>query len=697
MARRYQLYIWKKAPFLRLVLPFIFGIIIQHYIGLSGRNIIILLLICGTIFLSFRLVKDFYKFKTAFLRGIILSCIIAVLGMWACFQKDVRNQASWYGNQYIPGNNLVAHINEPPVEKAKSYKALVRIESMSGSDSSSNVSGEFIVYFSKDSVSESLKYGDRILLNKPLQLIKNSGNPGGFDYVQYLAFQQIYHQAYLKNSEWVKLKGNRSTPLKSALFNSREYVLKTIEKFITGANQLGLAKAILVGYRVDLEKDLIQAYSNAGVVHLIAISGLHMALIYGLLYWMAMRIPYLKNSTITRTISILVCLWFFAFLTGAPPSVLRAAVMFSFIAAGTLFRKNSSVYNSLAMSALVLLCFDPYLLWNVGFQLSYLAVLGIVILQRPIYNWFYFNNKIMNYAWGIASVSISAQVFTIPICFYYFHQLPVFFIIANIIAIPLATLALWGLIALICLSPLPFIAELFGKIVSGFLWLMNHSVLMINKIPFALWENVYLSLWATLVLYGVFISTIYWLVRKNMTALKSALAFTFIFTIMMAWQKWETYNQKMIIVYNIPSQNAMDFIYGNRYRLISDSGLQNNKLLYNFHLKPLRVLLQANNNNYKNEVFFSSGDFYKFFDKRLVIIDTMIRYQPGKKVEVDYIILTNNPKVKIADLMDYFDCSQFIFTASNPMWKIGEWKKECEELLLRSHAVAEQGAFVISF
>ena len=697
MARRYQIYIWKKAPFLRLVLPFICGVILQHYCDLASLHVIAILFIFGSLFLSFHLFKDFYKFKTSFLRGIILSALIASLGMWVTWQKDIKNHQNWYGNKSDSVSTFIVWINEPPVEKAKSYKALVRVESLAVKDSVQKAMGEFIVYFSKDTLSEKLKYGDRILLKKLLQPIKNSGNPGGFDYAQYLAFQQIYHQVYLKKNEWVLLKGNNVPFMKSALFRSRDYVIKTIENYIVGANQSGLAKALLIGYRIDLEKDLVQAYSNAGVVHLIAISGLHMALIYGLLFWVAMKIPFLKRSTVIRTLSILLCLWFFAFLTGAPPSVMRAAVMFSFIAAGSLFKKNSSVFNSLAISAFVLLCFDPYILWNVGFQLSYLAVLGIVILQKPVYNWFYFNNKILNYTWEIASVSISAQIFTIPICFYYFHQLPLFFIIANIIAIPLATLALWGLIALVCISPFAFIAEFVGKIVSGFLWLMNHSVLIINKIPFALWENVYLSLWPTLLLYGVFICFIFWLIKKNMTALKTGLAFTLIFTAMTTYQKWQAFNQKTMIVYNIPSQNAVDFIYGNKYRLISDSGLQNNKILYNFHLKPLRVLLQANKNDYTNEVFFSSDNFYKFFDKRIVVIDTLIHYHPAVKLEVDYIILTKNPKVKIADLLPYYDCKQFIFTASNSMWKIGEWKKECEELLLRSHSVAEQGAFVIAF
>ncbi|MEO6683845.1 MAG: ComEC/Rec2 family competence protein [Ginsengibacter sp.] len=697
MSRRYKIYIWKKAPFLRIVLPFICGIIIQYYLDFPIQDMIFGFLASAILFLSFRLFKRYYKFKTSFLRGMILSFLVVVLGMLVTFQKDIRNHKKWYGNKYTVENTLVVYLNEPPVEKAKSYKALARVESIHRGSSAENVIGEFIIYFAKDPLSKNLKYGDRLLLNKPLQPIKNSGNPGEFDYIQHLAFQQIYHQVFLRKNEWVLLKGNNSKFVKSTLFNSREYAINTIEKYISGANQSGLAKALLIGYRVDLEKDLVQAYSNAGVVHLIAISGLHMALIYGLLYWMAMKIPLLKRSTTTRTIIILLCLWFFAFLTGAPPSVMRAAVMFSFIAAGSLFQKNSSIFNSLALSAFVLLCFNPYLLWNVGFQLSYLAVLGIVILQKPINNWFYFKNKILNYTWEIASVSISAQILTIPICFYYFHQLPIYFIIANIIAIPLATVALWGLIALVGVSPIPVIADFIGNIVSGFLWLMNKSVLFINTFPFALWENVSLSVWSTLTLYTVFCCLCFWLIKKNQAALKTGLILALLFVLQITHQKWQAFNQRTIIVYNIPSQNALDFINGNKYKFIADPEVQSNKLIYNFHLKPSRILLQAHKNDYKNDVFFSSGNFYKFFDKRIVILDTLMHPVLPKRLKVDYIILTKNPKIKIADLLPYYECEQIIFTSSNSMWKIGEWKKECEELFLRFHSVSEQGAFVIAF
>ncbi len=247
---------------------------------------------------------------------------------------------------------------------------------------------------------------------------------------------------------------------------------------------------------------------------------MHLALIYYLLLWISEKIPLLKKSKLMRLFSILFCLWFFSFLTGAPASVLRASVMFSFIAIGDSFDKRNSIYNSLAISAFVLLCYDPFMLWDVGFQLSYLAVLGIVVTQKYIYKWFYFKNKILNAAWELASVSLAAQLFTLPVCIYYFHQFPLLFLLSNLIAIPLSTVALWGCIAVLAFSPVPLVAAYLGKLVWGVVWLLNHSVLVVNAIPFSLWNGLLLSLSETIVLYFISATILYWLIKKNKRGIK---------------------------------------------------------------------------------------------------------------------------------------------------------------------------------
>ena len=697
MARAFRIYLWKKVPFLRIVIPFIAGIVSGYYFNIAIQPAFASAVIIIILFILFSILPERLRFQYKALQGILICLFIAVTGMILTWNKDVRNQEKFYGNFVTDSSLLLVSLQEPPVEKAKTYKAIASVKGVINNDKILNTTGKVILYFAKDSIAKDLKYGDRILVKNKIGLIKNSGNPGAFDYAEYLAFQQIYFQGFLKKSDWYTLGINDSKLLPASLFTSRDYVVKTIDTYISGDNESALAKALLIGYRVDLDKDLVQAYSNAGVVHLIAISGLHLALIYGMLLLITLKIPFLKTNIIARFTVILFCLWFFSFLTGAPASVMRAAVMFSIIALGMIFNKNASIYNSLCVSAFVLLCTDPFLFWDVGFQLSYLAVLGIVILQKPIYNWFYFKNKIVNYIWKMASISIAAQIFTIPLCFYYFHQLPLLFLIANIIAIPLATVALWGCIALVIVSPVPVITIYVGRVVTAFLWMMNHSVLLINDIPFALWKDVSISVTGTILLYVIFICFIYWLINKNLQAFKTGIALTLIFTTMISFNKWNQYRQKKLIVYNVPRQSAIDFIHRGNYLYFGDTVVSANPQLTNFHLRPARISLFSNKPGY-NQLSADTYPFYQFYDKRILLIDTDIKYLPlSQKINVDYLVISKNPKIKIEELSRTFNSKLIIFDASNPVWKIEQWKKECEDLHLPFHQVSEQGAFVTNF
>lgn len=698
MAKAYHIYIWKKAPFLRLLLPAIAGIILEFYFKFTLGSIIAGSIFFTIAFLLFHILPEAQRFKLRAWQGCAITLFLVVFGMFLTWQKDVRNHNNWYGKGYNDSSFLIVTIKEPPVEKAKSYKAISNVESVINNDFLRATNGTLLIYFAKDSLSKNIKYGDKIIIGKKLQAIKNSGNPAAFNYARYAAFQQIFHQVYIAQNEWISLKGNDANQFKSIIFSARDYILKMLSQYIPGADESALAEALLIGYRIDLDRDLVQAYSNVGVVHLIAISGMHLALIYYFLLWLAARIPFVKKSKITRLILILGCLWFFALLTGAPASVLRSAVMFSFIAIGSSFNKNNSIYNSLAISAFVLLCYDPFMLWDVGFQLSYLAVLGIVVTQKPIYNWFYFENKIADFFWKLASVSLAAQLFTLPVCVYYFHQFPLLFLLSNMIAIPLSTVALWGCIAIVSFSSIPLAASFLGKIVWVFIWLMNHAVLMINKIPFALWDGISISVTGVILLYIIFSSLVYWLLKKSLIAFRIGWIAALIFAGFTSFNKWQAYHQKKMIVYNIPMHKAIDFIQGNNYYSVSDSAVKEDKLLRDFNLKPARIALMLTSTSPLPDVLFHKNNFYQFYNRRVLLIDSASNYFPMKeKIKLDYIIISKNPQIKISNLAQTFDCQSYVFDASNSRWKIGKWKKECEELHLHSHSVSDQGAFVTDF
>lgn len=686
---------WKPVPFLRLLLSLITGILLQWYakipllwIGVGG-------MIFLSFFFCFRFLPVATRFKFRFVQGLLLQLIIVATGTLLAFKGDVRNRPGWFGKIIQPGDQLLLQLAEPPAEKPKSWKATVLVKAVLRSGRVMPVQGKLLLYFSKTATAQQLQYGDVLIVAKAPERIKNSGNPGAFDYKQHAAFQSLFHSVYLKENEWIKTGGNNAAVFQRFLIAAREKVLAALRKQLTNRDELGIAEALLIGYNNDLDRDLLQAYSNTGVVHVIAISGMHLALIYILLQWIFRRLPFIRSKKLLQLVFVLGLLWLFALLTGGSASVLRAAVMFSFISIGAQLSRKASIYNSLAASAFVLLCYNPYYLWDVGFQLSYGAVLGIVVFQRPLYNLIYIKNKLLDQCWKLCSVSLAAQVLTFPACIYYFHQFPNLFLLANLLVVPLSGLILYVEIALVAFSFIPVLPFLLGQLASMLLWLMNQIVFTINKLPLAVWDNIHLSFLPALLLYIVVATAGGWLLHKNKMLLYTTLCGLCFFLLLQAVEKWTAANRQQVIVYNIPGTRAIDVVAGNRYHFIGDSSAEVPGPNYNFHLKPARIALQLSIKNELADKLSRSGRFYAIGNKSMLLLDTAFSFEtPAKKINIDFILLSKNTQVSIAALENIFDCKQYVFDASNNAWRIGNWEKECGQLKKNYHSTPAQGAYI---
>jgi competence protein ComEC len=696
MSKNIDVSLWKTAPFTRLLLPLVAGILLQWHFQIPLPVCIVGLISFSIANLLLVLLPIATRYKIQPLQAILLHLVIVCFGLLLTWQKDVRFSSDWFGNYYHDSDYLVVRINEPLIEKAKSFKADGYVEAVIHNDSIIAGRGKILLYFAKDSLLPTLQYGDKILLNKNLQRIKNSGNPGAFNYERYASFQSVFHNVFLKDKDWIKLDDKKAQWFNQFIFSARANILAILRKNIpAGKDELGIAEALLIGYTNDLDKDLVQAYSNTGVVHIIAISGMHLGLIYVMLVWLFARIPFIKKSNLLQVILILSCLWLFSLLTGAAASVVRSAVMFTFIAIGKNFAKRSSIYNSLAASAFVMLCYNPYYLWDVGFQLSYLAVVGIIVFQKPIYNWFYVKNNWLDKCWKLMAISLAAQLLTFPVCIYYFHQFPNLFLFTNIIAVPLSSIILFGEIALVAFSWVPFLGLYLGKIIGWLVMTMNEIIRWFSQLPHAVWDRIPATVLTTLMLYAIVIGLAVWLLNKNKMAFRWTLFCSFCFTLLHAYGKWQIQKQHKLIVYNVQQHQAIDFVRGNDYQFLGDSIMLEDGVLQNFHLKPGRIAFQLNNRVDSMAGIYHQPFFHHFGNKRVVIIDRPIQFEPvQQKIDVDIIIISKSPKLYIAGLANVFNCSQYVFDASNSLWKIDKWQKDCEELHLRSYSVPEKGAFV---
>jgi competence protein ComEC len=687
-------YFWKNSVFIRLLPPFISGVIFQWQFSIAFSFLILALLLCLLLLLAYSCLSVPTRFKFSFLNGIICFVLFSCIGATLTFTKNVQHSPKWFGNYYTDSSALLVTSIEPPVVKERSIKVMANVSAVITNNHSVDTKGKIILYIDRNTPITSLQYGTSLLFKKKIQEIRSSGNPGTFDYRQYCLFQGISHQVYLGKNEFSHLPELYKRAFPSFIFSLKQKILSILKKYIRGEKETGLAEALLVGYRDDLDKSLVQSYSNTGVVHIIAISGLHLGLIYLLMVKLVRPISRLKKFKWLCPLLIISGLWLFSLLAGAQPSVLRSALMFSCLAIGEGFNRKTNIYNSLALSAFLLLCFNPFTLWDTGFQLSYAAVISLVIFMRSINNLICFKSKLLNATWKLCAVTLSAQVMTLPLCIYYFHQLPACFLVTNLVAIPLSSIILVGEIILVAISFFSFPASIIGQLLSFLTRSMNNLIEAIDTLPFSTWGNLQVSHTQTIILFLLIIAFSYWLMQKKLAGLKAGLIFLLAFLLLRSSSFITCRQQSRLIVYNIPQKKAIDLIEGNHYLFIGDSSLQSGTAR-NFHLNPARTLFRCTVES-KISAGHNPIPFLTWQGKHILLVDAELTFKTAAhKPSIDLLILSGRPLLTLKNIFRALKIKQVVADSSVPRWKAASWKKECEQLGIPWHDVNEKGAFAI--
>ncbi|NCI45373.1 ComEC/Rec2 family competence protein [Sediminibacterium soli] len=691
---RFGIHFWKQLPFLRLLIALCTGILLQYYLpvppglsaAISGMAFLLLLLLLRS--------KSALPFRFRWINGVLVSVLFTEMGSLLLYTHDNRNDTHCVTNLISDGVSvLLVGTSEPLTEKPRSVKTIAKAEAAWQNGRWIRASGSIMLYFKKDRPID-LPYGTQLLIRARLQPIRNSGNPAAFDYRAYCASQNIFYQAYLQEKDY-RITGKKTgSILAEVLFETREKVLAALRKYIPGKKEAGVAEALLIGYRNDLDKELVQSYSNTGVVHIIAISGLHLGMIYGLLLFLFS--PFKRQAWIRwiKPVTILLVLWGFCLLTGAAASILRSAVMFSFIVVGESLGRKTQVYNTLAASACCLLVYNPWFLWDVGFQLSYAAVTGILLFMKPICRLVYCRNKLLGGIWQLHAISLSAQVLTLPLLLYYFHQFPNLFLFTNFIAVPLSGLILYGELLLIALSWLPVAGVLIGQTLSFLIAQMNGVIERTDRLPFVVTDAIHADLATAVLVFFVITTAAVWLLHKRKDfALVSLAGLSAILCWRMCWQ-FRCGRQQKLIVYHIPKRSAVDIMLGQNCLFLHTIPAAERKAANSFYLKPARVLYGIGVGRVKNTVL--KNRLIRLGRRSILLIGESIQVpKTAYRIPVDMILISGNPKLYLSQISAAFNCGQYVFDSSNPLWKIRYWKKEAESLHLRHHSVPDQGAFVM--
>ena len=420
-------------------------------------------------------------------------------------------------------NRIVLQLLSDPVQKNKGYKCTARICWLIKNKRVYFEDEKVLLYFNKNQYLEACGNGSWILTDKPLRPIENFKS-FNFDYEKYCRLKHIHSQLFLNGNDFSildKKNAHQNLPLLAAV---RKKIVLVIKKYVREKSENGLLEALLVGYTDDLDPLLLKSYADSGVVHIIAISGLHLAFICQILQLALKKFGKKKSGHWVKLFIILFLLWSYSLLSGASPSVIRAAAMFTLVLFARNICRDAVLFNTLSASAFLLLCFDPFWIFDTGFQLSYAAVLSLGLFSKSIRSLIPLKNKLLAITWDAASVSIAAQILTTPISIYYFHRFPCYFLIANLLAVPLSSIILAGGIFLCVCATFPPAAGLIGYLLGFLVRFMNGFISYISSLPGAVLGNLDYNLLAVILLYFIIFCFYRYMARKEKAWLFTALA-----------------------------------------------------------------------------------------------------------------------------------------------------------------------------
>ncbi len=474
-----------------------------------------------------------------------------------------------------------------PEEKGVYYRTVLSLDSVIYMGETNPVSGRILLYL-KNEVDKPLEYGDRIYIECSVQQIPKTNNPFVFDYRGFLERKKIYAQSFVDPSKYFLIKNDRFSIVSEAMA-FREEGTNRLKKIIGDEGARSILRALVFGDKSELDSELKSAYSGVGVIHVLAVSGLHVGIVYwlfNLLVSMTLRFP---GGKWIGGFLIVGGLWFYAFITGLSPSVMRASTMFSIIAIQNTIGREGNIYNSLGLSAFLLLLINPYLLYDLGFQLSYLAVFGIVYLQPRIYGLLICGNWIIDKIWSLIAVSLAAQIATVPLTLFYFHTFPTYFLLANLVVIPVISIILISSFPMLLTHSISSGAGLIlGWGIENTLKLLNHFILWINELPFRSIEPVSLTPLQVLLIYIFLISFFIAHQYKSFMVVTFCLLTLCTFMIVTIHRNVEHSIQELIVVYQSRDGLFIDFVDGNEAFLVSTS---NSKELteIEYQINPFRL------------------------------------------------------------------------------------------------------------
>lgn len=622
----------QKTPFFRILIAFIIGIVLAK-ISLLG-NLPVNMILAFLFLIAAAVVASKGSFRRNIFSGVLFSLFFIFLGAGIYVYSSrppVFAEAGYY----------CATLLECPEEKPRSYRAEVLITAAGEKDSLFACNENVIVYFAKTDGIAQLQPGQQIIFNRAPQDIANAQNPYAFDFKDYMARRGIYRQVYLPADNFVLAGNDPKVRIRVVSETVRGHLLKIYERSGLSGDEFAILSALTLGYKKSLDQEVKQVFSSSGAMHVLAVSGLHVGIVFVAFNLLFSFLKRSKTGRIVFTIAAIAALWCYAFLTGLAPSVQRAALMFSLVQIGTTLKRPANTYNTLLGSAFILLFLNPLLLFEVGFQLSYAAVFGIVYFQPGISAIYKPANKIVKYFWELFSVSVAAQIGTFAIACFYFGQFPVWFWISNFVVIPAALVFIIMAIAILLTSPIPAVSSFIALIAGKLVHYLYQFLKFVDSMPGALYTGFNFTAWSLIIVLVSIFTIVLFVESRRKSYLFACLTLFALFFSYSSLLRMNQGRQSEFIVYQ-HNKPVIHIISGREnYLLASTETIENdlpmmniNNVIRNLRLKPPQMIHFETDTITRNII--KSGNL--LFVKGKVILLHENRMKPPATISPDYII-----------------------------------------------------------
>lgn len=697
----------RRIPVVRLLLPFVAGIVTGILGAETSGQILLVIFVLSFLFIAGIYLWMGSRYERRYWYGLAIH-IFLFIGGWF-YTSQTLSYTGRSAKQPMTGVFL-AEVQDVQKNYAGHIQAKCRVMCQWDSIQCITRHVNALTIFPAGTDSFYIFPGARFLFSGQIIPVRTPMNPGEFNYKRYLLYKGISGRIYLNDGAFTWVSPPHKT-FRYYAWSARKAMINIIRKNGIKGQEFAVLSALTLGYREAISDETLRAYSSSGAMHILSVSGLHVGVIYLIVDLFLRFFRRFRYGRYLRLGIGMLVLWTYALLTGCSPSVMRASAMFSFVLVGTSLERPVSVYNSLATSAFSLLLIDPLMLTQIGFQLSYLAVCSIVTIYPKINTLVRPHTWLGRQLWDLVCLSLAAQVGTFPLGLFYFNRFPNFFLLTNILVVPLSALIIYGAVLLFAFSWWNWAAFYIAKGLGFSVWLLNHTVGWIENLPGSSSSEVPFSLSALFIVSLIVIGISALLYTHRSWLMVASLSLLLTLTGVGIWRKWTALQQRGIVVYCIPGHTAVDIIHGREHLLVTDSSL-----VYT----PAKVAMRAGNfwrNRYLTSVpvyqglncipgkfpscFYAkqlrSGCWYFSEGKhRVALITGEYAREPSvSTLATDVLVLSCNRYIPLSKLIGAFMPCRIVVDASVPAWCSAQWEREAMAFGIDFHSVNKTGACLV--